>query len=86
MKRLLLLLSIVIASFTATAQNAKVDAHGNYVAVKNATVKNTGKNTGKTFTDTKGIVYPVYESAKGKLYYIRKSKAGNEYKVYLKVD
>lgn len=47
--------------------------------------KEPAKATGKTFTDTKGNVYPVYESNKGKLFYLRTSKAGKEYKVYLKL-
>ena len=68
------------------AQNATVTKDGNYIAVSTKPSQEKSKPTGKTFTDTKGIVYPVYVSAKGKLFYTRISKAGNEYKVYLKVN
>jgi len=63
--------------------NAIVDANGNYQAVSKATA-DKGTDTGKTFTDSKGAVYPVFKSSAGKLYYIRTSKtSGNDYKVYL---
>ena len=64
--------------------NAIVDANGNYQAVTHKTTASEQSNTGKTFTDTKGNVYPVFKSSAGKLYYIRTSKnTGNDYKVYL---
>ena len=64
--------------------NAIVDANGNYQAVTHKKVASEQSNTGKTFTDTKGTVYPVFKSSAGKLYYIRTSKtSGNDYKVYL---
>ena len=64
--------------------NAIVDANGNYQAVTHKKVASEQSNTGKTFTDTKGKVYPVFKSSAGKLYYIRTSKtSGNDYKVYL---
>ena len=83
MKKVIILLSAVfVLSLAGSAQNSKVNASGNYVSV--AKVREPAKNSGKTFTDSKGIVYPVLESAKGKLFYTRVSKAGNEYNVYLK--
>ena len=64
--------------------NAIVDANGNYQAVTHKKVASEQSNTGKTFTDTKGNVYPVFKSSAGKLYYVRTSKnTGNDYKVYL---
>lgn len=83
MKKLIAVLAIIMACITAQAQNARKDANGNYVAI--TATKTADKQTGATFTDTKGILYPVYESARGKLYYKRTSKAGKEYKVYLKL-
>ena len=82
MKKVLLSLAIVFACFTGISQNAKVAADGNLVAAQS---QSKDKKTGKTFTDAKGIVYPVMESRKGKLYYIRTSKNGKTYKAYLKV-
>ena len=64
--------------------NAIVGTDGNYKAVTHKKVASEQSNTGKTFTDTKGNVYPVFKSSAGKLYYIRTSKtSGNDYKVYL---
>lgn len=83
MKRVIVAIAMIMATMTSHAQNAKKDASGNYVAI--AATKTPDKSTGNTFTDTKGIKYPVYESAKGKLYYMRTSKAGNQYKVYIKL-
>ncbi len=86
MKQLTILIAFLALSFGVKSQNATVNASGNYVAVKS--VKSTTDNnkpTGKTFTDTKGNVYPVMVSANGKLFYVRTSKTGNEYKVYLKL-
>lgn len=66
------------------AQTITRDAAGNYYAVTKA--KADDKQTGNTFTDAKGNVYPVYVSGKGKLYYIRTSKSGNDYRVYIKTE
>lgn len=68
-------------SRTTTAPNAKIDQSGNYVALKKVQAQPT--KTGKTFTDSKGNVYPVWMSPKGKLFYTKVSKAGNEYSVYI---
>lgn len=100
MKRLFLLLLVLGISVVASAQttttkasapkkeykaNVSVDADGNFVAVK-TTATSTGIKTDKTYTDAKGVVYPVYRSKNGKHYVIKTSKkTGNEYKMYLKL-
>ena len=84
MKRIIALLLILSSFQTVYSQKVSTDSKGNYIAVK-ATAE-TGKATGKTYTDSKGNVYPVYESKNGKLYVIRTSKTGNQYKQYLKVN
>ena len=66
------------------AQNAKVDANGNYVQIKQP-VDTTGTKTGKTFTTSKGEVLPVFKSPTGSLFVIRTSAKGTRYKMYLKV-
>lgn len=92
-----ILLSIILVIFCigyvdiCNAQTVRVDASGNYVAVKDTTKKaskpDTGKATGKTYTDSKGNKWPVMESPNGKLYVLRTSKeTGNQYKQYLKVQ
>ena len=87
MKKLLLILTIICASFCASSQNIKQDAQGNYVAVKapHDSAGTSAKPTGKTYTDTKGNTYPVMISKNGKLFVIRISKTGNKYNQYLKL-
>lgn len=59
--------------------------NGNFVpATITAKVKSADSTTGKTFTTASGV-YPVYQSARGKLYILRTSKNGNVYKQYLKL-
>jgi len=86
MKNLSLIAAVLIAiTFSVSAQTKVVQTkEGNYTA---ATVTKTSKSksveTGKTFTDSKGVKYPVYKSVNGKLFYKRTSKKGNVYNVYL---
>lgn len=81
-----IIIGFVMLSFPANAQNAKVDATGNYTAINHSNDSSIAKPTGKTFTDAKGIKYPVLVSKNGKLFYMRTSKAGNVYKAYIKVN
>ena len=71
---------MLLIAAPAAGQTVKQDAQGNYVAVKRA---ETATKTGNTYKDSKGVVYDVYRSAKGKLFYYRTSKAGNIYKAYI---
>lgn len=87
MKKIILLAALFLAFTVLKAQTVKVDASGNYIAVK-ALKDSTGtaaKPTGKTFTDTKGNTYPVMISKNGKLFVVRISKTGNKYNQYLKL-
>ena len=84
MKKLLVLLMLSFTLFSYS-QNAKVDKSGNFVAVSN-TAKQDTIDTGKTFTDSKGNVYPVFKTQRGKLYYPRISKSGRYYRAYIKVE
>lgn len=60
--------------------------NGNYIAVAAARVSTPGRLTGKAYTDSKGVNYPVWISANGKLYIVRISKkTGKEYKQYLQL-
>lgn len=86
MKKLIILTAILSLSFGLKAQTVTKDAQGNYIAVKATKQDEKPADTGKTYTDTKGNVYPVYISKNGKLFVIRTSKTGNQYKQYLKVD
>ena len=85
MKKLLVLLMLSFTLFSYS-QNATIDKEGNFVAVSKTTAKQDTIDTGKTFTDSKGKVYPVFKTKRGKLYYPRVSKNGNYYRAYLKLD
>lgn len=86
MKKLILIPALFIV-FCAGAQTKVVkDANGNYVALSHKADSTRNKATGKTFTDSKGKTYPVYESVNGKLFYYRTSRNGNVYKAYIKTD
>ncbi len=78
----LILIAALFLSLGATAQTVKQDAAGNNYAVKS---DSTSKPTGKTFTDSKGVKYPVMLSKTGKLFYVRTSKSGNTYNSYIKL-
>lgn len=83
MKKIIIPLLLIISIGNITAQ-VKQDTKGNFYAVKKT--ESEAKATGKTFTDAKGIIYPVYISARGKYYVIKTSKTGNKYNYYLKID
>jgi hypothetical protein len=85
MKQLIILAAILGLSFGLHAQTVTKDAQGNYIAVKAPKIDDKPQDTGKTFTDTKGNVFPVYVSKNGKLFVIRTSKTGTQYKQYLKI-
>jgi hypothetical protein len=89
MKKLSLIAAILIAiTFSVSAQTKVIQTkNGNYTA---ATVnkKATGSKaieTGKFFTDSKGVKYPVLKSVNGKLFYRKTSKSGNVYNVYIEL-
>lgn len=84
MKKLLTILFLSFALYSP-AQVA-VDKAGNYYTEKKTTAsKVIATDTGKTFTDSKGVIYPVWLSVNGKLFVIKTSKAGNQYNYYLKI-
>ena len=81
----ILFISLFIASLIeAKGQTVQRDANGNFRQISALKDTTTAKNTGKTMTDKKGNVYPVMISKNNKLFYIRTSKNGNDYKVYIK--
>ena len=88
MKKALILLAVILSlNFGLNAQTVQKTKEGNYIAVSKPGIDDKAKDTGKTFTDSKGNVYPVFISAKGKLFVIRISKTTNkEYRQYLKLD
>ena len=88
MKKALILFAVILSlNFGLNAQTVQKTSDGNYIAVVASKIDDKAKDTGKTFTTSKGEVFPVFISAKGKLFVIRTSKnTGKEYRQYLKVD
>lgn len=86
MKKVILTIALTaLVSLSFAQPKVTKDANGNYIQVKAAKDSTTAVNTGKTFTDLKGNVYPVMETKKGKLYIVRVSKtSGKSYNQYLK--
>jgi len=86
MKNLIFSIIILCASLmNTTAQSAKIDEQGNYIAITKNKPKSEAKTTGRMYTDAKGKIYQVYESKNGKLFIIRTSKSGKNYNQYLKL-
>lgn len=87
MKQLILIVGLVLSSCLIYAQNVKIDKDGNYHAVQTKTQKAPAINTGRVYTDLKGVQYDVYQSSKGTLFINKISKkTGNTYRYTLKVD
>jgi hypothetical protein len=94
MKKVIVSMAFIMASMFAVAQtkkpNVTKDAQGNYVAIakkKNTSDSCSCKETGKTYTDKYGKVFPVYVSEHGKLFIFRVSReTGNIYKYYLQTN
>lgn len=85
MKKLLLIASLFVVTTAQAQQKAVKDAQGNYTVTSHRDTV-AGKPTGHTITDSKGNVYPLLLSSRGRLYYMRTSRTGNVYKCYIKVD
>jgi hypothetical protein len=87
MKKLILITASILAFTLGYSQTVRKDASGNYVAVVSVRDSTSAKNTGQTYTDAKGNVFPVMISKAGKLFVVRIStKTGAKYNQYLKVN
>lgn len=84
MKTTFLILALFLACSAIGQQKVTEISAGIYTAVK--TEKKTSQATGKVFVDSKGVQHPVLMSSKGNLYYVRTSKSGSKYNVYLKTN
>lgn len=85
MRNQILLTAFLLLGLGASAQTKVTkDANGNYQSIQKADTAD--RFTGHTFIDNKHKEWPVYLSKKDKMYYLRTSKAGNKYKVYIKEE
>ena len=81
----MILFGLIMPGCAQTKPNATVDKNGNFVAIKNV-LDTIPKATGKTYTDSKGNVFPISVSPNGKYFIIRVSKkTGKAYRQYLRV-
>ena len=84
MKKLIICISMMLA-FGLVSNAQSVNRQGNnFTQVSNK--KSAGKETKTryTYTDSKGVVYPVYLSSTGKAFIKKVSKkTGKEYKQYV---
>ena len=83
MRKLILIAILVIASVSVSyAQNYTKD--GKTYKAEKVEKTSTERETGFTWEDTKGNIYPIYMGKTGSCYIKKVSKnTGNEYKQYL---
>jgi len=87
MKALLTLLFLFIAVSSQAQQLAKINSKGHYSISSDSSTAVKAVDTGKTFEDKKGVVYPIFKSGKGKFFIVRTSaKTGNTYKQYITLN
>jgi len=88
MKKVILSVALLLGVTAATfaQQRANVSLQGNvYKALpKQRSDTATAKPTGRYYVDKKGNMWPVYESNSGKLFALRTSAAGKQYRYYIK--
>lgn len=89
MKKFILMIAIALSAITmngqATAPEYKV-VGDKIVKIKSSKNKVEPVDSGLTYTDSKGVVYPVMKSARGAYFIVRTSKkSGKKYKKYLKI-
>ena len=83
MKKIIIIIA-AFAAFSVTSYSQDVVRNGKtFEQVKKSSVK-TEENTGFTYKDSKGNIYPIYMGKTGSCYIKKISKkSGNEYKQYL---
>lgn len=84
MKTLKIATFIIISFLSVKAQNLATDSLGNFYAITRTIAHDS--TTGKTYTNSKGVVYQVYQGTRGGLYYGVTSRTGKYYRRYLKID
>ena len=82
MKQILLTIALVLGTMAMTAQVQR-DDQGNFFSASAAKAVHDSTTT-YTYTNAKGVVYPVYVGRKGGNYVWITSKNGNLYRKYLK--
>jgi nucleoid DNA-binding protein len=82
----LIFMTLFLTSCGIMAQTpVKMNNSGVYQAASKERSVSVGTDTGKKM-NIKGKLYPIFKTARGKFYVLRVSKAGKEYKQYLKLE
>jgi len=85
MKTLILAVLLAAVSFAPAAAQKQIkrDASGNFYEVRDTTVNKVAVLTKLKYTNSKGLVFPVWRSAKGKYFVNVVPASGKAYKKYL---
>ena len=84
---LTLLIALLIATLSTQGQNVVRDKEGNFQEIAPERTAKHDSTTVYTYTDSKGIVWPVFKGKRGGMYIGRRSKkTGNHYRKYLKTE
>lgn len=82
------IITIIILLITISIYSQKItitkDNKGNLI--EKIDTKSTNQRLNQTYTDKSGKVYPIYKSTRGKLFIIKVSKSGKEYKKYIQTN
>lgn len=87
MKKILLtvcaLVSMTVCGYSQESRQVRQEGK-NFIQVQTTRSKGEPVNTGYTFTDSKGVTYPIFMGNSGSCFIVRVSKkTGNEYRMYL---
>lgn len=86
MKKLVLSIGLLLGVTAATFAQSKanVTLQGNVYKALPKKDTATAKPTGRYYVDRKGQMWPVFESNNGKLFALRTSATGKQYRYYIK--
>ena len=84
MKKIIIYAVLLMGVSAQAQQNVKYDKEtGNFFAIKS----DTATQTGRFYVDSRGknaAMLPIWKSKRGKLFVLKMSKSGIQYKFYLK--
>lgn len=79
-----LLLGVTAATFAQSKANVSLHSNVYKALPKQRSDTATAKPTGRYYVDRKGQMWPVFQSNSGKLFALRTSAAGKQYRYYIK--
>lgn len=79
-----LLLGVTAATFAQQKGNVQLVGNTYKALPRQSDTAAAAKPTGRYYLDKKGQMWPVYQSSSGKLFALRTSAAGKQYRYYIK--